>query len=162
MILSVGLFTFLKKRNYKIPIYADKKKRWWCFTFILSHEIDFIKLIFQDLKIINGFAAKITNLTINSEDVALFNFKSKKSKIVSIYLNYISKKLTRNIRIKSQKRILCDLISNKIKIIRDNNKVKVIKFSKDPGYMKTYKLMHESILLNNKKDVCKLDEDLMC
>ena len=26
--------------------------------------------------------------------------------------------------------------------------------------MKTYKLMHKSILLNNKKDVCKLDEAL--
>ena len=113
------------------------------------------------MKIINGFATKITNLSINSEDVALLNFKSKKSKIVSIYLNYISKKLTRNIRIKSsEKTILCDLITNKIKIIGSNNKVKVINFSKDPGYMKTYKLMHKSILLNNKKDVCKLDEAL--
>ena len=72
----------------------------------------------QDLKIINGFAGKITNLTINSEDIALLNFKSKKSKIVSIHLNYISKKLIRNIRIKSSKKIiLCDLISNKIKIL---------------------------------------------
>ena len=69
--------------------------------------------------------------------------------------------MTRKIRIKSSKKIiLCDLISNKIRIISDNNKVKVIKFSKDPGYMMTYKLMHKSILLNNKKDVCKLDEAL--
>ena len=67
--------------------------------------------------------------------------------------------MTRNIRIKSSKKtILCDLITNKIKIIGGNNKVKVINFNKDPGYLKTYKLMHKSILLNNKKDVCKLDE----
>ena len=149
---------FWKKNNYKNSYHADKK-RGGGVLLDLSHEIDFANWIFQDLKIINGFAAKITNLSINSEDVALLNFKSKKSKIVSIYLNYISKKLTRNIRIKSSKKtILCDLITNKIKIIGGNNKVKVINFNKDPGYLKTYKLMHKSILLNNKKDVCKLDE----
>lgn len=151
---------FWKKSDYKNSYNADKK-RGGGVLLDLSHEIDFANWIFQDLRIINGFAGKITNLSINTEDVALLNFKSKKSKIVSIYLNYISKKLTRNIRIKSsEKTILCDLISNKIKIVGDNNKVKTIKFSKDPRYMKTYKLMHKSILLNNNKDVCKFDEAL--
>lgn len=151
---------FWKKNNYKNSYHADKK-RGGGVLLDLSHEIDFANWIFQDLKIINGFSAKITNLSINSEDVALLNFKSKKSKIINIYLNYINKKLTRNIRIKScEKTILCDLITNKIKIIGGNNKVKVINFSKDPGYLKTYELMHKSILLNNKKDVCKLEEAL--
>ena len=151
---------FWKKNDYKNSYNADKK-RGGGVLLDLSHEIDFANWIFQDLKIINGFTSKITNLSINSEDVALLNFKSKKSKIVSIYLNYINKKLTRKIRIKSSKKtILCDLIDNKIKIIGSNNKVKVLKWSKDPGYLKTYELMHKRILMNNEKDVCKLDEAL--
>tara|TARA_A100001011_G_C14300703_1_gene840639 strand:+ start:2056 stop:2967 length:912 start_codon:yes stop_codon:yes gene_type:complete len=146
-----------RKNNYKTS-YSANKKRGGGVLLDLSHEIDYAQWIFQDLKIINRHINKITNLSINTEDVALMNFKAKKSNIVSIYLNYISKKLTRKIKIESEKNtILCDLIANTIKIIR-NNKVKTIRWVRDPGYLNTYKLMHKKILTNDTKNVCKIEE----
>ena len=87
----------------------------------LSHEIDYITYIFGKIKIINFIKKRISNLNISSEDFFFLNGTSKKSKIIQISLNYISKKKIRDIKIETNKfGLYGDIVNNKLEIVYKN------------------------------------------
>ncbi len=127
----------------------------------LSHEIDYIKFIFGKIKIINVIKKKISNLKISSEDFFFLNGKSKKSKIIQISLNYISKKKVRDIKIETNKfGLYGDIVNNKLEIVY-KNKIKVKKWKDDKNFLDTLKKQHLAIIKNkNKELLCNFDEGL--
>ena len=124
----------------------------------MSHEIDYIKYIFGEIKIINFIKKKISNLQISSEDFFL-NGTSQKSKIVQISLNYISKKKIRDIKIETNKfGLYGDIVNNKLEIV-SKNKIKVKRWKDDKNFLDTYKKQHLAIIKNkNKELLCNFNE----
>ena len=125
----------------------------------LSHEIDYINFIFGKIKIINIINKKISNLKISSEDFFFLNGTSKKSKIVQISLNYISKKKVRDIKIETNKfGLYGDIVNNKLEIVY-KNKIEVKKWKNDKNFLDTLKKQHLAIIKNkNKELLCNFDE----
>ena len=125
----------------------------------LSHEIDYITHIFDKIKIINFIKKKISNLDISSEDFFFLNGTSKKSKIVQISLNYISKKKIRDIKIETNKfGLYGDIVNNKLEIV-NKNKTKVKKWKNDKNFLETYKKQHLAIIKDkNKELLCTFNE----
>ena len=125
----------------------------------LSHEIDYINFIFGKIKIINIIKKKISNLKISSEDFFFLNGTSKKSKIVQISLNYISKKKVRDIKIETNKfGLYGDIVNNKPQIVY-KNKIEVKKWKDDKNFLDTLKKQHLAIIKNkNKELLCNFDE----
>jgi len=125
----------------------------------LSHEIDYITHIFGKIKIINFIKKKISNLDISSEDFFFLNGTSKKSKIVQISLNYISKKKIRDIKIETNKfGLYGDIVNNKLEIVY-KNKTKVKKWKNDKNFLGTYKKQHLAIIKDkNKELLCTFNE----
>jgi predicted dehydrogenase len=127
----------------------------------LSHEIDYITHIFGKIKIINFIKKKISNLDISSEDFFFLNGTTKKSKIVQISLNYISKKKIRDIKIETNKfGLYGDIVNNKLEIVY-KNKIKVKKWKNDKNFLETYKKQHLAIIKDkNKELLCNFNEGL--
>ena len=125
----------------------------------LSHEIDYIINIFGKIKILNFIKKKISNLNISSEDFFFLNGTSKKSKIIQISLNYISKKKIRDIKIETSKFSLYgDILNNKLEIFY-KNKIKFKKWKDDKNFLDTYKKQHLAIIKNkNKELLCDFNE----
>ena len=125
----------------------------------MSHEIDYIKYIFGEIKIINFIKKKISNLQISSEDFFFLNGTSQKSKIVQISLNYISKKKIRDIKIETPKfGLYGDIVNNKLEIVY-KNKIKVKRWKDDKNFLDTYKKQHLAIIKNkNKELLCNFNE----
>ena len=86
---------------------------------------------------------------------------SKKSKIIQISLNYISKKKIRDIKIETNKfGLYGDIINNKLEIIY-KNKTEIKKWKDDKNYLDTYKQQHLAIIKNkNKELLCNFDEGI--
>jgi len=137
-----------RNRNY-IHTSSAKKKLGGGVVNDLSHEIDYSRYIFGNLKKIFMYKEKISNLHINTEDYANIFCKSKKINIW-IGLDYISKIDRRSIKINFEKfTIKADLIKNKV-YYSNNNLIKILHFNKKDSY-------YEQIrnLLNNKfKNFC--------
>ena len=128
----------------------------------LSHEIDYITYIFGKIRILNFLKKKISNLKISSEDFFFLNGTSKKSKIIQISLNYISKKKIRDIKIETNKfGLYGDIVNNKLEIIY-KNKIKLIKkWRNDRNFLDTYRKQHLAIIKSrNKELLCNFDEGL--
>ncbi|MDC1169961.1 Gfo/Idh/MocA family oxidoreductase [Candidatus Pelagibacter sp.] len=125
----------------------------------LSHEIDYIIYIFGKIKILNFIKKKISNLNISSEDFFFLSGTSKKSKIIQISLNYISKKKIRGIKIETNKfGLYGDIINNKLEIVY-KNKTEIKKWKDDKNYLNTYKKQHLAIIKNkNKELLCNFAE----
>ena len=89
----------------------------------LSHELDYLEMLFGNLKIINKVNKKISNLKINSDDFLSLNASSPKAKIIQLNINYISKKKIRTINIETEKfGLYGDLIKNKLEIVTKKRK----------------------------------------
>ena len=100
-------------------------------------------------------------MNISSEDFFSLNGKSKKSKIVQINLNYISKKKMRNIKIETNKfGLYGDIINNKLEIVH-KNKTKIKKWKDDKNFLDTLKKQHLAIIKNkNKELLCNFNDGL--
>ena len=69
----------------------------------LSHELDMARFLFGDFDKVTGIAAQLSGLEIESEDVASIIMHKNNGPIVTINLDYISRKLRRNYRIIGEK-----------------------------------------------------------
>ena len=106
-----------KNINYSRS-YSSKKDECGGAIFDLSHELDYLEMLFGNLKIINKVNKKISNLKINSDDFLSLNASSPKAKIIQLNMNYISKKKIRTINIETEKfGLYGDLIKNKLEIV---------------------------------------------
>ena len=122
--------------------------------FIAMIFLKFYHLKYQD--IITGF---FLILILGSEIKISLNGTTKKSKIVQISLNYISKKKMRDIKIETNKfGLYGDIVNNKLKIVY-KNKTKVKKWKNDKNFSETYKKQHLAIIKDkNKELLCNFNE----
>ena len=141
-----------RKRNY-IHSSSAKKILGGGVVNDLSHEIDYSRYIFGDLKKMFIYKDKVSNLQINTEDYANIFCKSKKINIW-ISLDYISKIERRSIKINFEKfTIEADLIKNKV-FYYTNHLRKIVHFEKKNSYYEQMKNM-----LNDKfKNFCTYEE----
>lgn len=88
----------------------------------LSHEIDYLRWIFGDFKTIKGINTKISELKIDTDDLATFIITTECNTIINLTLNYFSKIPKRTITIHTKKfSTEIDLVANTINQIDTNN-----------------------------------------
>lgn len=124
----------------------------------LSHEIDYLQWLFNKIIKINSVSTnRISNLKIDVEDYAVITGETKKINFL-LDLNFFSKIYQRCVIIYGYDFTMkCDLIKNKIFIIKKNKK-KIINFKTFQNY--TYDLEHKLILSNNTNSLCDLSQGL--
>ena len=90
----------------------------------LVHEIDLAEyLLGKPQGQIHSIVSKVSNVTIDSPDIAEIIYKSINSEIVSIHLDYLYRGYSRHFSIcGNEANLHCDLFKNTIKITGDNNK----------------------------------------
>jgi predicted dehydrogenase len=105
--------------------YSAKKELGGGVVFDLIHEIDIAINLFGEVK--NKFFSineRLSDLVINTEDIAEILYKSQQDVIVSIHLDYLNQNNTRTIEITAEKgSIYVDLITSKIKIMSKSLKL---------------------------------------
>ena len=118
----------------------------------LSHELDYLQLIFDKIYKLNHVTVKkISNLKINTDDYVNIIGKTIKSNFC-VNLNLFSLQIQRRIMINGKGFSLeGDLIENTIRIF-EKNKKKIKKFKVDTEY--TYKVQHKSLLSNVYENSC--------
>ena len=118
----------------------------------LSHELDYLQLLFDKIyKLNHVIIKKISNLKINTDDYVNIIGKTIKSNFC-VNLNLFSLQIQRRIMINGKGFSLeGDLIENTIRIF-EKNKKKIKKFKVDTEY--TYKAQHKSLLNNVYENSC--------
>ena len=118
----------------------------------LSHELDYLQLIFDKIYKLNHVTVKkISNLKINTDDYVNIIGKTIKSNFC-VNLNLFSLQIQRRIMINGKGFSLeGDLIENTIRIF-EKDKKKIKKFKVDTEY--TYKAQHKSLLNNVYENSC--------
>ena len=146
---------FWRKEISYVKSASAKKKFGGGVLLDLSHEIDYIKWIFGDIKINKTTSKRISNLKINTDDYFNLWGSTKKIKKLNINLNYFSRKKIRKIIINGNKEFIeADLVKNEIIYISNKRqkKVQFKKYDKDISYKK----QHLAILTKNT------DKNLLC
>ena len=124
----------------------------------LSHELDYLKWIFKNLKVSFKINKKISNLKIDTDDILNLTGKINNS-ILQLNLNFFSKIPNRSIKIDGLGFSLKgDLIKNKIEII-SNTKTITKKFT-NFRMIDTYKLQMREIISGKIVNTCTLKESL--
>ena len=146
-----------KKINYKNSNSA-KKKYGGGVLLELSHELDYLQVLFKDIRKINfANVDKFSNLVTDVEDSAIITGETERVNFV-VDLNFFSRNKQRIIIINGKDFTMkCDLINNQIELIKNRTK-KIIRFKNDRNY--TYKLEHQLILNNNSRELCSLKQGL--
>jgi len=126
----------------------------------MSHELDYLKWLFPDLKISKIYKNKISNLNIFSNDIALVFGNINRNKFFKIKLTYFNKLSRRylSICLMDGTQIYINLLNSKIKLFM-KNKIKIFQLKKYSQF-ETTKNMYSRILRNNFKDLCSLKEGL--
>tara|TARA_B100000989_G_scaffold294175_2_gene272778 strand:+ start:4601 stop:5617 length:1017 start_codon:yes stop_codon:yes gene_type:complete len=125
------------------------------------HELDYLLFLFQkyEIKIINSYFKKLSNLDIDVEDTFVSNIEiSKKQKraLCNIHLNFYERPKKRKIEILGQNgKISCNLNTGEIFIFKgkDVRKIK-FKFDRNEIFIKQVKYFLNSIKKNKKIDKC--------
>lgn len=126
----------------------------------MSHELDYLKWLFPDLKISKIYKNKISNLDIFSDDIALIFGNINKNKFFKIKLTYFNKLPRRylSICLTDGTQIYLNLLNSKIKLSM-KNKIKIFQLKKYSQF-ETTKNIYSRILKDNFMDVCTLKEGL--
>lgn len=125
----------------------------------LSHELDFIKWIFDEIKILFSLNKRISKLDINTDDILIIIAKLRRNILLNLNINFFSKIANRTIKIDGDKYSLdADLINNKITIVQKNKKH--IKNFSNFNIINTYKLQFLEIIKKKPAKICTLNESL--
>lgn len=159
---SLNCFSFLpawkKGRNYS-KSYSASKLKGGGVTRDLSHEIDLAYYLANLKKISFAGNTKVSNLKINSDDVAFLLGKNNGRSLISINLNFSYHKDIRQIFLSTKKEsFFIDLINRNL-IIKTLLKEKKIKFKKNK-IESTYLALLKDVILNKKK-CCDVKEGAM-
>ena len=158
--ISINVSTYLpewrKNINYEISNSA-RKNYGGGLILELSHELDYIRWIFGNIKLFYSFNKHISNLKIDTDDILiLFGEVNKKIKII-FNMNFFSRINQRSIQIDGKDFSLRgDLIKNHIEIFSNKKKKK---YNCDSFKIsKTYIQEHQNVFKKDFKDFCTLDE----
>ncbi len=115
----------------------------------LSHELDYMSLLFGKIDTIDAINTKVSDLEINSDDIFTAIAVTENRSILNITMDYISKVPLRRIIIHTQE--------NKLNIYDKNGHSKMFEIEElDRNH--TYCKMHESILSDDTTSVCSFLE----
>lgn len=91
----------------------------------LIHEIDIAEFLFGKVhKNLHSIVEKVSELEIETEDIAEIHYQTTENAIISIHLDYLTRGYSRYYEIIGERgRIICDLFRNTIVIYGDNNKI---------------------------------------
>jgi predicted dehydrogenase len=91
----------------------------------LIHEIDLAQYLCGNAKKdFHSIVGKVSDLKIETEDLAEIHYRSTNNSIVSIHLDYLVKGYSRYFEMVCEKgRIYCDLFKNEIQLIADRNEI---------------------------------------
>lgn len=147
-----------RKKNYRNSVSASKKLGGGVLL-ELSHELDYLKWIFKNIKIINVFNKKISNLKIDVDDILNITGMVNKKIFLNLNMNFFSKLNYRFIKIDGNNFSLkADLVKNTIHLF-NRKKKKKIKF-KNFKLIDTYKKQHFEIISDKLSNVCSIKEGL--
>lgn len=95
----------------------------------LSHEIDMARYFFGNVKgQFHSISTKVSDLEINTEDIAEIHYQSESKVIISLHLDYLVRGYSRYFEIIGEKsRLLGDLTKNTLSVIGDKNEVILFK-----------------------------------
>ena len=145
-----------RKINYTKTVSA-KKKLGGGVKLELSHELDYLRWLFKDLKILYSINKKISNLNIDCDDILLLNAHVNKKIFINLNLNFFSKISRREILINGKNfSLLGNLIKNQIVLI-ENKKEKIYKFKKF-NILKSYIEEHKDLMKKNYRFTCNYKE----
>ncbi|KEA45833.1 oxidoreductase [Campylobacter mucosalis] len=138
--------------------YSAKKELGGGVLLDLSHEIDYISWICGKFKEIKSINLKISDLKINSDDIAMIMAKTNDA-IISLQMDYISKITNRQIFLDTDDfSIFADLVNSKLIIADKSCEKNQIDMNFERNDM--FKAMHNDIL-NEQKIACSFKEALM-
>ena len=159
---NLNCFSFLpawkKGRNYS-KSYSASKLKGGGVTRDLSHEIDLAYYLANLKKILFARNTKVSNLKINSDDVAFLVGKNNRKSLISINLNFSYHKDVRQIFLSTKmESFFIDLINRNL-IIKTPKKEKQFRFKKNK-IESTYLALLKDVILNKKK-CCNIKEGIM-
>lgn len=116
------------KQDYS-KSYSAKKELGGGVILDVSHEFDYISWLFGEIKKIDGYCDKISDLKINCEDIVEAYITCSSNIVGDLHLDCFSRNNERIIQVNyDDKLIEGDLIENNIKIIDKNGKEKKISY----------------------------------
>lgn len=120
----------------------------------LSHELDYLQLLFGQWQEMIAFGGKFSDLTINSDDHFSFMYKTKQVPLVTLQMNYLDFVIQRFVIINTnEKTYKADFINNTLQINE-----KVIKFNVERD--DTYIAQHRAVLNGEKEFLCSYNKGL--
>ena len=133
----------------------------------LSHEIDYLYYLFGEMDILKASYAKMSDVTMDSEDFSDILFKFKKGFFANLHLNFLSYLKRREIIINCKyETIKGDFIDNSITIIREDDE-EFIQFDekKNDMYFKQLEYFFDNIesdnIMNGLKESLEIFEIIM-
>lgn len=125
----------------------------------LSHEIDYATWLFGDFKSINGFNSHISELEIETDDIANYIITTSKGVHISLILNYFSKKTTRIIVVHTQQCTYhLNLVKNELHIYDQNSSQQMEQISLKRNDL--FFAMHQNMLQSSTKKLPNINEAL--
>lgn len=120
----------------------------------LSHEIDYINLIFGGWECLTATGGHFSNLQIDSDDVFSIMMVTSKCPVVVLQLNYIDRAIRREIIVNTNNHtIKVDLVKGLFEL---DGVVKNYMVSRDT----TYRLQHQAVLEDDCRWLCSVDEGI--
>lgn len=154
---SSYLPSWRKNVNYENSSSASKEKGGGVLL-DLSHELDYLNLIFGIGKIHSVFNKKISALKINTDDILISTFSSKKSVLINLIQSYFSRIPRRTLVIDGKNiSIKANFLDNTV-TYKKNIKTKTYKkyFTTEPNA--TYLAMHKTIFQKKFKKLCSYND----
>lgn len=140
-------------------IYSAQSKLGGGVLLDLSHEIDYLQWIFGDFEEIRGMNTKVSELEIDTDDLATFIITTSQKTIINLTLNYFSKIPKRVLTIHTTHFSLeINLLTNTIKQTdtHKNTKETILQIERND----LFKKMHSNTLKSQKKILPDLNEGI--
>ncbi len=114
-----------RKKTNHLESYSANKKIGGGVVLDLVHEIDIAEyLLNKPQDPIYSIVDKVSNVTVDSEDIAEIIYKTETNVVVNIHMDYLYQGYSRNFLISgSVYNLHCDLFTNEIKITDNQNKL---------------------------------------
>ena len=139
--------------------YSAKREQGGGVLLDLSHEIDYLMWLFGNFKQIKSINKKISNLNIDTDDIASFITTTKNNSLVSCTIDYISKIPKRQLIIHTNEFTLeADMIRGYINTIYEDGKIKQYNFKNDIS--NSYINMHKNIIKKQFKNICTFKDSI--
>lgn len=148
--------TWRQNVEYKTS-YSSKKLEGGGVLLDLSHEIDYVQWLFEEMTDIKSYQLKISDLEIDSDDIVTLIAKTKKGVVLSLSIDYISKITRRQIIVNTiEHTYALDFINNSL-IQKDKAGLEKRYELESLERNSMFKEMHQSILCNATL-ACTYDE----